>query len=153
MSLRVGDLAPPFDAVAHDGKRIRLEDFHGKKNVVLFFYPKDETRVCTAEACGFRDMYEELVGQDTEVIGVSFDSNDSHGKFAKRHDLPYPLLPDEKGSLAKEYGAKSLVGGLLKMASRVTFLIDKNGKVVGIFKNALSADVHVDGIREAVKRL
>ena len=96
MSLKVGDFAPSFDAVAHDGKRIRLEDFRGKKNVVLFFYPKDETRVCTLEACGFRDTYEDLVGQDTEVIGVSFDSNESHGKFAKHHDLPYPLLADER---------------------------------------------------------
>jgi peroxiredoxin Q/BCP len=153
MSLRVGDPAPPFDAVAHDGKRIRLADFQGKKNVVLFFYPRDETRVCTLEACGFRDAYEELVEKDTEVIGVSFDSNESHGKFAKRHDLPYPLLADGKGEIAKEYGAKSLLGSLLNMASRVTFLIGKDGKIAGIFRSAVSADVHVGGIREAVKGL
>jgi thioredoxin-dependent peroxiredoxin len=153
MALNIGDLAPAFDSTTHDGKRVKLADFKGNKNVVLYFYPKDETRVCTAEACGFRDAYEELMGQDTEVIGVSFDSGASHAKFAERHHLPFLLLSDEDGAIAKAYGAKGLIGGLLKMASRVTFLIDKQGKIAGIFKSALSADVHVDGIRQAVKKL
>ncbi len=153
MSLKVGDRAPAFDSVTHDGKHVKLADFSGKKNVVLYFYPKDETRVCTLEACGFRDAYEELMGHDTEIIGVSFDSGESHAKFAERYKLPFVLLSDENGAIAKAYGAKGLIGGLLKMASRVTFLIDKEGKIAGIFKSALSADVHVSGIRDAVKKL
>ena len=153
MALEIGDVAPAFDSVTHDGRRVTLADFRGKKNVVLYFYPKDETRVCTAEACGFRDAYEELMGLDTEVIGVSFDSGASHARFAEKHHLPFLLLSDEDGAIAKAYGAKGFLGGLLKMASRVTFLIDKDGKISGVFKSALSADVHVDGIRAAVKKL
>lgn len=153
MSLSVGDRAPEFESVSHDGKPVKLADFRGKKNVVLYFYPKDETSVCTAEACGFRDAYEELAGQDTEIIGVSMDSSESHAKFASRHHLPFILLDDESGVIAKAYGAKGLLGSLLKMVSRVTFLIDKSGKIVGIFKSALSADVHVGGIKDAVKKL
>jgi peroxiredoxin Q/BCP len=153
MSLKVGDAAPLFDVTAHDGRRIALSDFAGKRNVVLFFYPKDETSICTKEACGFRDAYEELMGQDTEVIGVSYDSNASHDQFARRHHLPFPLLPDTSRALAKAYGATSLIGGLFNTPSRITFLIGKNGAIAGIFRGALSADVHVEGIREAVKKL
>ncbi len=153
MSLNVGDLAPFFESTTHDGKRVKLADFKGKKNVVLYFYPRDETAICTKEACGFRDAYEELVGQDTEVIGVSFDSGESHAKFAARHHLPFLLLPDTDGAIASAYGAKGLIRGLFKMASRVTFLIDKQGRIAGVFKSALSAEVHVGGIRDAVKKL
>ena len=153
MSLQLGDTAPRFESTTHDGKVVRLADFKGKKNVVLYFYPKDETRVCTAEACGFRDAYEDLMEQDTEVIGVSFDSGESHARFAERHRLPFLLLSDTDGSIAKAYGAKSFLGSLMNMPTRVTFLIDKQGHIAGIFKSALSADVHVDGIRDAVKKL
>jgi peroxiredoxin Q/BCP len=153
MSLNLGDTAPAFESTTHDGKLVKLADFKGNKNVVLYFYPKDETRVCTAEACGFRDAYEDLMAQDTEVIGVSFDSGESHAKFAARHHLPFLLLSDTDGSIAKAYGAKSFLGSLLKMPTRVTFLIDKQGHIAGIFKSAMSADVHVDGIRDAVKNL
>ncbi|MBL9110701.1 MAG: redoxin domain-containing protein, partial [Myxococcales bacterium] len=78
MSLRIGQLAPEFDVVASNGQNVRLADYRGKKNVVLFFYPADFTLVCTREACGFRELYPELVSRDTEVIGISTDSNESH---------------------------------------------------------------------------
>src|SRR5262249_59580196 len=99
-ALKVGDTAPPFDVTSRDGKRLRLEDFRGKKQVVLYFYPKDNTPVCTAEACGFRDMYEDLVAADTEVIGVSVDDEASHRGFASRHRVPFPLVSDNDRTLA-----------------------------------------------------
>ncbi len=153
MGLNIGDPAPLFESTTHDGKLVKLADFKGNKNVVLYFYPKDETSICSKEACGFRDAYEELAGQDTEVIGVSFDSGESHAKFSARLHLPFSLLSDTNGAIAKSYGAAGLLGGLFKMASRVTFLIDKQGHIAGVFKSALSAEVHVVGIRDAVKKL
>src|SRR5260370_40631868 len=108
MSLAVGDPAPDFDVASSDGRRFKLEDFRGKKNLVLYFYPRDFTLVCTQEVCGFRDMYEELVGHDTEVIGVSVDDDSSHKGFAKKHNVSFPLVADTEKGLAKKYGA---VGG------------------------------------------
>ena len=153
MSLKVGDTAPPFTTTAADGKRIALADFAGKQNVVLFFYPQAETAICTKEACSFRDMYEELLAADTQVIGVSYDSREVSQGFASHHRLPFPLLPDTDHSVAKAYGASSLLGELINRTSRITYLITKNGQIAAIFRGLLSADVHVLGVRAAVKKL
>ncbi len=153
MALRVGDTAPDFDVEAHDGRRIALSEYRGKKNVVLYFYPKDFTTVCTKEACGFRDIYEDLQARDTEIVGVSFDDGSTHEAFAKEHRVPFPLVSDTNRSLAEAYGARSFFRDLLKVPSRVTFLIDKQGKIAGVFKAELSADTHVDGIRNAIAAL
>jgi len=154
MALALGDKAPDFEVVSSDGKPLKLADFAGKKNVVLYFYPRDFTMVCTRETCGFRDMYETLASQDTEVIGVSFDDDRTHESFRKEHNVPFPLVADTSHTLAEAYGAAaSMFGKLLGRASRVTYLIDKNGKIAGIFKAELSAKTHVDGIREALARL
>jgi peroxiredoxin Q/BCP len=153
MTLRIGDEAPSFDVTSSDGKRLRLEDYRGKKIVVLYFYPKDNTRVCTAEACGFRDMYEDLVAQDTEIIGVSVDTDSSHRDFAEKHRLPFPLVADPDKALARRYGATGGMIGLLGLTKRVTFVIDKNGRVAGVFDSMTSAGQHLDGVKQTVARL
>lgn len=151
--LVVGQEAPAFDAVAADGRRVTLEDFRGKKNVVLYFYPRDFTRGCTIEACGFRDMYEDLVSQDTEVVGVSLDSNDSHEKFAAEHKVPFPLIADANRSLAKSYEAIGRLRGLLGIVKRVTFVIDKDSKIAAILASEVSIDKHLSGVKMALARL
>jgi thioredoxin-dependent peroxiredoxin len=151
--LEIGDKAPPFDVQTSEGKRVSLAEFHGKKNVVLFFYPKDFTRVCTAEVCGFRDMYEELVGRDTEVIGVSLDSDESHQRFAQKHRVPYPLVADTDKSLGRAYGAVGTLRGLLGLAKRMTYVIDKQGTIVAIFQADFDADTHLSGVKGALAKL
>jgi peroxiredoxin Q/BCP len=153
VTLSVGDQAPTFDLAASGGQRIRLEDYRGKKNVVLYFYPRDFTPVCTKEACGFRDAYEDLVAADTEVIGVSVDGDGSHGKFAEKFGLPFPLLSDPSRELATKYGCNGLLRRLIGGVNRVTFVIDKSGRVAAILKSELSASHHVDGVRQAIEAL
>jgi thioredoxin-dependent peroxiredoxin len=150
---KVGDEAPAFDVVSSEGKRVRLEDYKGKKNVVLYFYPKDFTPVCTAEACGFRDMYDTLAGKDTEVIGVSMDSDGSHKDFAAKHQVPFPLISDPEGKLARSYGATGTLVGLLGMTKRITYVIDKQGKIVAMFDSAFRANQHLDGVKSALASL
>jgi thioredoxin-dependent peroxiredoxin len=152
--LAVGDLAPDFDVVAHDGRRLKLSDYREKKNVVLYFYPKDFTLVCTREACGFRDMYDELLSKETEVIGVSVDDNASHEKFAQKHGVPFPLVADTEKKLAKSYGAVSKLRDLLGGATaRVTYIIDKQGKIAGVFTSDILASQHLNGVKKTVAGL
>jgi peroxiredoxin Q/BCP len=151
--LKVGQDAPSFEVVSSNGQAVKLADYRGQKNVVLFFYPKDFTKVCTAEVCGFRDMYKDLVGKDTEVIGVSLDSDSSHEKFAAQHKVPYPLVADKDRSLAKSYDAIGGLGGLIGITKRVTYLIDKQGKIAGAFDGTFDANPHLAGVREAVAKL
>jgi peroxiredoxin Q/BCP len=153
MPLRVGQKAPEFDVTASSGKQLKLSDLKGKKNVVLYFYPGDFTPVCTKETCGFRDAYEELSGNDTEVIGVSVDSDDSHKKFAKEHGLPFDLVSDKNKEIAKAYQATSFLRDLLGKTSRVTYVIDKKGEIAGVFEGELSANKHVQGAKDLIKKL
>lgn len=153
MALRVGQKAPPFDVTSSSGRRVALADFIGKKNVVLYFYPADFTLVCTREACGFRDAYEELSSHDTEVIGVSRDSNESHDRFAREYRVPFDLVADEDRALAKRYGATGWLHDRLGMSRRVTYVIDKKGDIAGVFTSALSAQAHVRGVRDLVQKL
>ncbi|CAN5500035.1 peroxiredoxin [soil metagenome] len=152
-SLRVGDTAPDFDVVASNGTRLSLRELKGKKNVVIYFYPKDFTLVCTRETCGFRDMYGELRDADTEVIGVSFDDNETHEKFAKEYKVPFPLVADTNKDLAKAFGALSFFRNIIGRASRVTYLIDKTGTVAGVYKAELSANAHLDGVKKGLEGL
>jgi peroxiredoxin Q/BCP len=151
--LKVGQEAPPFEVKASNGKTLALGDYRGKKNVVLFFYPKDFTAVCTTEVCGFRDMYQDLAGKDTEVIGVSLDSDASHEKFATKHNVPYALVADTQRTLAKSYEAIGGLGGLLGITKRVTYVIDKQGKIAGAFDGTFDADPHLGGVRDTVAKL
>lgn len=153
MPLRVGQKAPDFDVVSSSGKRLKLADFAGSKNVVLYFYPGDFTPVCTKETCGFNAAYDELAGSDTEVIGVSVDSDESHRKFAEKYGLQFDLVSDGDKELARKYEATSLIRDLLGKTSRITYVIDKKGEIAGVFKGELSASKHVDGARELIKKL
>lgn len=153
MPLRVGEKAPDFDVTASNGKRLKLSELVGKKNVVLYFYPGDFTPICTKETCGFRDAYEELATGDTEVIGVSVDSDDSHRKFAEKYGIPFALVSDADKELAKRYGATSLFRDILGKTSRLTYVIDKKGEIAGVFAGELSANKHVHGARDLIKKL
>lgn len=144
--LKVGDRAPEFNLPSSEGRSIGLKDFLNKKHVVLYFYPKDNTPGCTKEGCSFRDYYEEIKGLGAEVLGVSFDSVDSHKKFASKHGFPFPLLSDKEKDVAKAYGAIGF-GGLAP--KRITYIIDKEGIIRHIYESR-DAKSHVT---EAIKIL
>ena len=135
VGVAVGDRAPDFTLADAEGKPVSLADFRGKRAVVLYFYPKDDTPGCTKEACSFRDSYEEFTQAGAEVIGVSSDSGSSHQGFAKKHRLPFTLLSDPGGAVRKKYGVPATLGLL---PGRVTFVIDREG-VVRHVSEALSA--------------
>jgi len=145
--VKVGDMAPDFDLKDKDGNPVRLSDFRGKKSVVVYFYPKDETPGCTAQACSFRDRYEDFKEAGAEVIGISSDGTSSHAGFAKHHRLPFILLSDPGGKVRKAYGAYDLFG---LIPGRVTYVIDKEGKVVHTFDSQMSPTRH---IQEALKAI
>jgi peroxiredoxin Q/BCP len=149
-------MAPEFEVVGTVGgeqRRLRLRDFRGQKNVVLYFYPKDFTPVCTREACGFRDSYDELVSRDTEVIGVSVDDDQSHQRFAQKHSVGFPLVSDPQRELVRSYQATSALRDLLGATKRITYVIDKQGKIAAVFESQIRASQHVDGVKAAIARL
>jgi thioredoxin-dependent peroxiredoxin len=136
----VGDRAPDFALQSANGETVRLSDFLGKKNVVLYFYPKDESKGCTAEACAFRDSYQDFKDAGAEVIGVSNDSVKSHQGFATHHQLPFMLLSDQSGTLRKRYGVPAVMGFI---PGRVTYVIDKDGIVRHVFNSAINMNAHI----------
>jgi peroxiredoxin Q/BCP len=150
-NLRIGDKAPEFFGT-FGRNEIRSSDFLGKKNVVLFFYPKDFSPGCTAEACSFRDAYDEFRSKDTEIIGVSMDTSESHDRFAQKHSLSFPLIADPKGLLAERFDAIGTMGKLLGVSRRVTVVIDKQGIIQGIFRHELAVMRHLDDVRQAIQR-
>ncbi|MEO6149415.1 MAG: thioredoxin-dependent thiol peroxidase [Mucilaginibacter sp.] len=128
-TLTEGDKAPGFTANDQNGKAVSLSDFAGK-NVILYFYPKDDTPGCTAEACSFRDNYQSLLGQGFEVIGVSTDDEKSHKKFETKYSLPFPLIADESKEIVEAYGVwaeKNMYGKKYMGTVRKTFIIDGDG--------------------------
>lgn len=134
--VKIGQKAPAFSLPNQDGKIVRLSDFKGKK-VVLYFYPKDDTPGCTKESCAFRDGLEEIHSSGAVVLGISADSVDSHKKFAKKFNLNFPLLSDEKKTVVQAYGVwkeKSLYGRKFMGIERTTFIIDEHGKFDDIFQ-------------------
>ncbi len=156
MSLKVGEQAPDFEVTARrEGQDVALSlrGILAEKNLVLYFYPRDFTAVCTREACGFRDSYAVLSSGDTEVVGVSVDDAATHDRFAVEHRLTFPLVPDPDRVLARRYGATSLLRDVLGVSGRVTYVIAKTGKIVGVFDSAVRASQHVDGARDAIQRL
>lgn len=133
-TLKPGDKAPQFKGVDQDGNVIALSDLKGKK-VVLYFYPKDNTPGCTAQACNLRDNYEDLINKGFQVIGVSGDSVKSHKKFEEKFDLPFPLIADEDKKILQDYGVwkpKTFMGRSFIGIHRTTFLIDEKGIVKAI---------------------
>jgi peroxiredoxin Q/BCP len=133
-ALKEGDLAPAFTAKNQNGESVSLSDFAGKK-VILYFYPKDNTPGCTAEACDFRDNYQSLSSKGFEVIGVSTDDEKSHKKFETKFELPFTLVADTDKEIVEKYGVwveKSMYGKNYMGTDRKTFLIDESGKIIKI---------------------
>jgi thioredoxin-dependent peroxiredoxin len=149
-TLSIGNRAPDFCLQSQKGETVKLSDFLGKKTVVVFFYPKDDTPGCTAESCSFRDSYDAFTEAGAEVIGISADSVGSHEQFASKHRLPMTLLSDPGGETAAHYGIKPMFGIL---PGRVTFVIDRQGIVRHVFSSQLRATRHVDEALVVVKQL
>lgn len=148
--LQVGDPAPDFRGTDENGQPIALSDFKGKK-LVLFFYPKDNTPGCTAEACNLRDNYDTLRNHGFAMLGVSPDGADSHQKFKSKFSLPFPLLADTDKTVLKAYGAwgpKSMYGKLFDGVLRTTVVIDENGHIAKVFDKVKTSD-HARQILEA----
>tara|TARA_Y100001970_G_C13899758_1_gene683004 strand:- start:343 stop:795 length:453 start_codon:yes stop_codon:yes gene_type:complete len=136
MSLKVGDKAPEFSSFNQNGENISLKDFSGK-NIILYFYPRDNTPGCTAQACNLRDNYKQLQDNGYIVLGVSSDSVKSHDRFIKKHDLPFDLIADEDKSIHKLYGTwieKKMYGKVYMGTARWTFIIDENGVIKEIIE-------------------
>jgi peroxiredoxin Q/BCP len=148
--LKIGDRAPDFTLSSSKGEKVSLSDFAGKKTVVLYFYPKDDTPGCTVEACDFRDSHEVFVGSGAEVIGVSSDSQESHARFVKKYELPMVMLSDPGGEVRARYGVKSTFG---IFPGRVTFVIDPGGVVRYVFSSQLRVTDHVKKALDIVKGL
>ena len=147
--------APDFTLPANNGQQASLKDFYGKKNVVLYFYPKDDTSGCTVEACGFRDKIKNIESQDAIVLGVSPDAIQSHEKFIKKLGLPFLLLSDIQKKMLEDYGVwveKSMYGRKYMGVQRTTFVIDKTGKIAKIFEK-VKPQGHNDEVLEALKTL
>ncbi|HTL56421.1 MAG TPA: peroxiredoxin [Candidatus Limnocylindrales bacterium] len=145
---QVGDKAPLVQGIDQHGKTWKLEEVVGKKLVLLYFYPKDDTPGCTKEACGFRDRVGDLKKDDVEVVGVSFDSPESHQKFIEKYHLNFPLLADTDGKIADAYGVR-MPGK--EMARRVSFLIGKDGKILHV-TDTMNADTHLAEMKDAVEK-
>jgi peroxiredoxin Q/BCP len=148
--IRVGDRAPDFELRSQKGEMVRLSDFLGKKAVVLYFYPKDETPGCTKEACAFRDSYEVFKDAGAEVIGISSDTEESHSIFSLKYSLPFALLSDENGKVRREFGVPSSMGLL---PGRVTYVIDKDGIVRNIFSSQTDIESHINEALKVLKGL
>jgi len=145
--VQVGDRAPDFTLPDQAGKEVRFSDLLGQKSVVLYFYPKDDSPGCTAEACTFRDNYEVFKDEGAEVVGISSDSAASHQKFATKHKLPYILLSDGDKAVRKLYGVSATLGLL---PGRVTYIIDRTGIVRHVFSAQFTPEKH---ITEALRTL
>jgi peroxiredoxin Q/BCP len=150
LTVKVGDKAPDFTLPSQMGDNVTLSEFFGKKNVVLYFYPKDETPGCTKEACTFRDNYEQLTKLGAEVIGVSKQSVESHQSFATHYGLPFILLSDEHNKVRELYGVPSSMG---IFPGRVTYIIDKKGIVRHIFNSQTQAQRHVEEANKTLMEL
>lgn len=154
MSLQVGDKAPDFTLPADGGGKIALKDFKGK-SVVLYFYPKDDTPGCTAEACAFRDQLPDFSRVKAAIIGISRDSVASHDKFKTKFELSFPLASDEDGKVCQAYGVwveKSMYGKTYMGIERATFLIDGKGIVRNVWRK-VKVDGHADQVLEAAASL
>ena len=148
--VQVGDKAPDFALPSQTGDQVRLSDRLGERVVVLYFYPKDNTRGCTAEACAFRDSHEVFTDAGAEVIGVSSDSADKHAAFAGQHKLPFTLLSDAGGQVRKSYGVPSVLGML---PGRVTYVIDRTGTVRHVFNSMTNIGGHVSDALTVVRQI
>lgn len=150
IKVKIGDKAPDFTLPSQTGENITLSHFLGKNHIVLYFYPKDETRGCTTQACSFRDNYEIFKDLGAEVIGVSSDNIESHQTFANKHHLPFILLSDTDKKVRKLYGVSSTLG---LIPGRVTYIIDKDGIIRYIFSSQFRPQKHITEAIDLLNKL
>ena len=151
--IKEGNKAPDFTALDQNGEKVKLSSFKGKKNVILYFYPKDMTPGCTTQACDFRDQQKRF--KATVILGVSIDSQERHQKFIEKYDLPFKLLADTDKKVIEKYGVwqkKKLYGKTFMGIVRTTFLIDKSGTVKKIFPK-VKVKNHVEEVLAELERL
>ena len=154
-TLSVGKAAPAFNLAAYPAGKIRLGQYKGSKNVVLYFYPRDDTPGCTMEACNFRDSLAQFDQGDCVVLGISPDTVASHEKFARKFSLTFPLLADEDHAIAEKYGVwveKNMYGKKSFGVQRATFLIDKQGKIAAIWPK-VKVEGHAAEVAEKLAEL
>jgi len=149
--VEVGSKVPEFKLLDQNGKLFDIDSVVGKKNLVIYFYPKDDTPGCTKEACSFRDSYEEFKDIDAEVIGISSDDVESHKNFAEKYGLTFTLLSDTDGKLRKRFGVPTNMLGMIP--GRVTFVVDKTGTVIYIFNSQTQAEKHITEALAALKEI
>lgn len=155
MKIKIGDRAPSFSLPDQDGTIVSLKEFFKQKNIVLYFYPKDDTPGCTVEACGFRDEIKSFEKIDAVVLGVSPDSVEKHTKFIAKFQLPFTLLSDEQKKTCQDYGVwveKSMYGRKYMGVARSTFIIGKDGKIKNIFEK-VTPQGHNQEVLSALKEL
>jgi len=151
--LKEGKKAPDFTAIDQDGKKVKLSSFKGKKNVVLYFYPKDMTPGCTTQACDFRDQYKNF--KNTVILGVSIDTAERHQKFIAKYDLPFTLLADTDKKVVQKYGIwqeKKLYGKTFMGIVRTTFIVDKTGTIQKIFPK-VKVKTHIEEVLATLKEV
>ncbi|RLD75672.1 MAG: peroxiredoxin [Bacteroidetes bacterium] len=149
MKLKIGDKAPSFSLPNQDGNLVTLESLIKNGVLVLYFYPKDDTPGCTAEACKFRDDYEIFKDNGAEVVGISSDSKESHIEFIKNHNLPFQLLSDKNGKIRKKFAVPKTFG---LIAGRVTYIINSNGRIIHIFNSQFNPQKHIDEAITVIKK-
>ena len=147
--LREGDIIPSFTLKDQDGKPVKLPEELGENGAVIFFYPKDDSPVCTKEACAFRDHYEEFTTAGVHVIGINSGSVESHKKFGKKHHLPFTLLSDPDNKILKQFGIKNM----LFLTGRETFVVDKQGMIIHKFRDFIRAGNHIKEALQALELL
>jgi peroxiredoxin Q/BCP len=150
LAIKIGEKAPDFTLPSQMGDTVTLSEYHGKKNVVLYFYPKDETIGCTKEACAFRDSYDVFTNLGAEVLGVSGQSVESHKSFATHHGLPFLLLSDAENKVREMYGVPATMGFI---PGRVTYVIDKKGIVRHMFNSQSQPEKHIEEAKQVLEKL
>ena len=149
-TIGVGSTVPSFSLKDQNGQEFNLDSVKGKHNLVIYFYPKDDSPVCTKEACSFRDQFEVFKKQDALIIGISGQSVESHLEFAKKHQLNFTLLSDEGNKIRKLFGVPS---SLLGIPGRVTYIVNKEGKVVFVFNSQMNGEKHIEEALRILKDL
>ena len=142
MAIKIGDFFPEFTLLDHNSNSFKISTLLGKTNLIIYFYPKNETYNCTKQACNFRDDFSTFKNLDCEIIGVSNDSPKSHLSFKENHNLPFTLLSDHKGEIQKMLELPRNIFGLIP--GRITFVIDKNGVVIQIIDSAINMRKHIE---------
>ena len=149
-TLKVGDKCPSFSLNNQKGEKIDISNIIGSKNILIYFYPKDETYGCTQQACSFRDAYDEFLEYDCEVFGISSDDKKSHDNFSIKHNLNFDILSDFNNEVRNMFGVPRSLFGLV--SGRVTYLVDKKGEIVWVFNSQIKAKKHIEEALNFLKK-